>query len=188
MLVPYQLEGRNNRYLIRTEPGRRDELMPIIEKALADSDKNRIIRSVTSLEETRDESYRGHNALNKILMLVIVVLTLITAFGIVGLAMFSINRRRRQIGTRRALGATQLQVMRYFMLENFIISSLGVVIGVVAAIGLNIWLVSAFELKPLEPQLVLLGVVALYLVGQLAVLYPARKAAAIAPATATRSV
>lgn len=188
MLVPYQLEGRNNRYLIRTEPGRRDELMPIIEKALAESDKNRIIRSVTSLEETRTESYRGHNALNKILMLVIVVLTLITAFGIVGLAMFSINRRRRQIGTRRALGATQLQVMRYFMLENLIISSLGIVIGVGAAIGLNIWLVSKFELKPLEPQLLLAGVVALYLVGQLAVLYPARKAAAIAPATATRSV
>jgi putative ABC transport system permease protein len=188
MLVPYQLEGRNNRYLIRTEPGRRDELMPIIEKALAESDKNRIIRSVTSLEETRNESYRGHNALNNILMLVIVVLTLITAFGIVGLAMFSINRRRRQIGTRRALGATQLQVMRYFMLENLLISSLGIVIGVGAAIGLNIWLVSKFELKPLEPQLLLAGVVALYLVGQLAVLYPARKAAAIAPATATRSV
>ncbi|WP_333796879.1 ABC transporter permease [Rheinheimera sp.] len=188
MLVPYQLEGRNNRYMIRTEPGRRDELMPIVEKALAESDKNRIIRGVTSLEETRANSYRSHNALNRILLLVIVVLTLITAFGIVGLAMFSINRRKRQIGTRRALGATQLQVMRYFMLENLLITSLGVLIGVAAAIGLNIWLVSQFELKPLEPMLLLTGVVALYLVGQLAVLYPARKAAAIAPATATRSV
>lgn len=188
MLVPYQLEGRNNRYMIRTEPGRRDELMPIVEKALAESDKNRIIRGVTSLEETRADSYRSHNALNRILLLVIVVLTLITAFGIVGLAMFSINRRKRQIGTRRALGATQLQVMRYFMLENLLITSLGVLIGVAAAIGLNIWLVSQFELKPLEPMLLLTGVVVLYLVGQLAVLYPARKAAAIAPATATRSV
>lgn len=188
MLVPYQLEGRNNRYMIRTEPGRRDELMPIVEKALAESDKNRIIRGVTSLEETRADSYRSHNALNRILLLVIVVLTLITAFGIVGLAMFSINRRKRQIGTRRALGATQLQVMRYFMLENLLITSLGVLIGGAAAIGLNIWLVSQFELKPLEPMLLLTGVVVLYLVGQLAVLYPARKAAAIAPATATRSV
>lgn len=188
MLVPYQLEGRNNRYMIRTEPGRRDELMPIVEKALAESDKNRIIRGVQSLEETRAESYRSHNALNRILLLVIVVLTLITAFGIVGLAMFSINRRKRQIGTRRALGATQLQVMRYFMLENLLITTLGIVIGVAAAIGLNIWLVSQFELKPLEPALLFTGVIALYLVGQLAVLYPARKAAAIAPATATRSV
>ncbi len=188
MLVPYQMEGRNSRYIIRTEPGRRDELMPLIEKALAESNKNRIIRSVTSLEDTRKNSYRSHNALNKILLLVIVILTLITAFGIVGLAMFSINRRRRQIGTRRALGATQLQVMRYFMVENFLISSLGMVIGIAAAIGLNIWLVSKFDMTPLPPQLLLYAVVALYLVGQLAVFYPAQKAAAIAPASATRSV
>lgn len=188
MLVPFQMENRNGRYMIRTEPGRRDELMPIIEKALAESNKNRIIRNVTSLEDTREDSYRSHNALNKILLLVIVILTLITAFGIVGLAMFSINRRRRQIGTRRALGATQLQVMRYFMLENFLISTLGVTIGAIAAVGLNIWLVSKFELAPLQSQLLVFGVLALYLVGQLAVFYPARKAAAISPATATRSV
>lgn len=188
MLVPVQLENRSSRYLIRTEPGRRDELMPVIEQALAKADKNRIIRNLTSLEQTRQESYRSHQALNKILLFVIVLLTLITAFGIVGLAMFSINRRKKQIGTRRALGATQFQVMRYFMLENLLISTLGIVVGMAAAIGLNIWLVSKFQLTPLGPGLLLTGALVLYLVGQLAVFYPARKAAAIAPATATRSV
>lgn len=188
MLVPVQLENRNSRYLIRTEPGKRDEVMPLIEQALAKADKNRIIRNLTTLEQTRQESYRSHQALNKILLFVIVLLTLITAFGIVGLAMFSINRRKKQIGTRRALGATQLQVMRYFMLENLLISTLGIVVGMAAAIGLNIWLVSKFQLTPLGPGLLLIGALVLYLVGQLAVLYPARKAAAIAPATATRSV
>jgi putative ABC transport system permease protein len=188
MLVPMQLENRNSRYLIRTEPGRRDELMPVIEQALAKADKNRIIRNLTSLAQTRQESYRSHQALNKILLFVIVLLTLITAFGIVGLAMFSINRRKKQIGTRRALGATQFQVMRYFMLENLLISTLGIVVGMAAAIGLNIWLVSKFQLTPLGPGLLLTAALVLYLVGQLAVFYPARKAAAIAPATATRSV
>ncbi len=188
MLVPVQLENRNSRYLIRTEPGRRDELMPVIEQALANADKNRIIRNLTTLEQTRQDSYRSHQALNNILMFVIVLLTLITAFGIVGLAMFSINRRKKQIGTRRALGATRLQVMRYFMLENLLISTLGIVLGIGAAIGLNIWLVSKFQLAPLGPGLLLTGALVLYVVGQLAVFYPARKAAAIAPATATRSV
>ena len=188
MLVPVQLEGRGSRYLIRTEPGRRDELMPLIEKMLAESDKNRIIRNVTTLEDTRADSYRSDNALNKILLFVIVLLTLITAFGIVGLAMFSINRRRRQIGTRRALGATRFAIMRYFMLENFLISSLGIALGMLAAVALNIWLIGKFQLTPLEPGLLLIGAGVMYLVGQLAVLYPARQAAAIAPATATRSV
>ncbi|ALZ77274.1 FtsX-like permease family protein [Rheinheimera sp. F8] len=185
-LVPSQLENKGSRIFIRTEPGRRDALMPVIEKMLADSDKQRIIRNVKTMSETRDESYREHQATNNILLTVIIVLTLITGFGIVGLAMFSINRRTRQIGTRRALGASQWQIMRFFMLENLLISSLGVVLGIGGAVGLNIWLVSTFAMTPLTPGLLLVGCAALLLVGQLAVSYPALIAARISPATATR--
>jgi putative ABC transport system permease protein len=188
MLVPFQMESKNSRFFIRTEPGRRDEMMPIIEKLLAESDKERIIRRVTTLEETRKRSYRQQNATNKILTTVIITLTLITGFGIVGLAIFSINRRTKQIGTRRALGATQWQVMRYFMVENFMISAIGVIIGVIGAIGINMWLVSTFSLSPISFDLILFGVISLFFVGQLAVLYPARRAAKISPATATRTV
>ena len=78
--------------------------------------------------------------------------------------------------------------MRYFMVENFIISAVGVIIGSLAAVGLNMWLVSTFNLTPISFKLVLFGVVTLFLVGQLAVLYPARKAALIPPATATRTI
>ncbi|WP_337840831.1 FtsX-like permease family protein [Rheinheimera sp.] len=186
MLVPQQLESRGSRFFIRTEPGRRDELMPVIEKMLAEADKGRIIRRVTSMEQTRTESYRQHQATNSILLTVIVVLTLITGLGIVGLAMFSISRRTRQIGTRRALGASQWQVMRYFMLENLLISVVGVLLGAAGAVGLNIWLVSTFSMTPIGPELIATGVVVLLLVGQLAVSYPALLASRISPATATR--
>ncbi len=186
MLVPQQLDSRNSRFFIRTEPGRRDALMPQLEKALAESDKGRIVRNMKTMEQTRAESYREDLATYNILLTVIVVLTLITGFGIVGLAMFSINRRTRQIGTRRALGASQWQIMRFFMLENLLISGLGVLLGIGGAIGLNIWLVSTFAMTPLTPGLLLIGCAALLLVGQLAVSYPALIAARISPATATR--
>ncbi len=188
MLVPFQMETQSTYYFIRTEAGRRDELMPTIEKLLAESDKQRIIRRVTTVEETRARSYRQHNATNKILTTVIITLTVITGFGIVGLAIFSINRRTKQIGTRRALGATQWQVMRYFMVENFLISTVGIFIGVIGAIGLNMWLVNTFNLSPIGVELIIFGVLTLFIVGQLAVLYPARRASLIAPATATRTV
>jgi putative ABC transport system permease protein len=188
MLVPFQRESKGSYYFIRTEAGRRDELMPIIEKALAQSDKERIIRRVTTTEDTRNRSYQQHNATNKILTTVVVTLTLITGFGIVGLAIFSINRRTKQIGTRRALGATKGQIMRYFMMENFIISTFGNIIGCIGAIGLNMWLVNTFNLSPIGIELIAFGVIALFIVGQIAVLYPARKAALIAPATATRTI
>ena len=188
MLVPFQRESKGSYYFIRTEAGRRDELMPILEKALAQSDKERIIRRVTTTEDTRNRSYQQHNATNKILTTVVVTLTLITGFGIVGLAIFSINRRTKQIGTRRALGATKGQIMRYFMMENFIISTFGNIIGCIGAIGLNMWLVNTFNLSPIGIELIVFGVIALFIVGQIAVLYPARKAALIAPATATRTI
>lgn len=186
MLVPQQLDSRNSRFFIRTEPGRRDALMPQLEKALAESDKGRIVRNMQTMEQTRSDSYREDLATYNILLTVIIVLTLITGFGIVGLAMFSINRRTRQIGTRRALGASQWQIMRYFMLENLLISGLGVLLGIGGAVGLNIWLVSTFAMKPLTPGLLLIGCAALLAVGQLAVSYPALIAARISPATATR--
>jgi len=188
MLVPFQMESASSYYFIRTEVGKRDEMMPIIEKVLAESNKGRIIRRITTVEDTRKRSYRQHNATNKILTTVVATLTLITSFGIVGLAIFSINRRTKQIGTRRALGATRWQIMRYFMVENFLISTVGVFIGSIGAIGLNMWLVSTFNLTPISFELIVFGVVALFIVGQLAVLYPARKAALIPPATATRTI
>ena len=188
MLVPFQMESKGSRLFIRTEPGKRDELMPIIEKTLAENDKGRIIRRMRTMEETRERSYQRHNATNKVLSTVIITLTVITGFGIVGLAIFSINRRTKQIGTRRALGATRWQIMRYFMIENLLISSVGILIGCIGAVALNMWLVKTFELSPINIELILFGVVTLFIVGQLAVFYPARKASLISPAIATRTI
>ena len=63
------------------------------------------------------------------------MLTAVTALGIVGLASFSVNRRTRQIGIRRALGASKVAVLRYFMTENLMISLVGVLIGAALTIG-----------------------------------------------------
>ncbi|MBN7826941.1 FtsX-like permease family protein [Bowmanella dokdonensis] len=188
MLSPEKTLFSSSRYLVRTEPGRRDELMPKVEEILAESNKGRIIRDVTSMMDTRERSYRRHGAMIKILTTVMVILTVVTALGIVGLASFSVNRRRKQIGTRRALGASQSAILRYFMLENFLISTVGVVLGAALTIGLNIYLVQAFSLDRIDWYFIPLGMLVLWMVGQLAVFGPAKRAAGIAPAIATRTV
>lgn len=187
MLAPIILLQKSSFYFIRTEPGRRDELMPVIEQLLAQSDKNRVISQVTTIEDKRASSYKEHNATNKILQLVVLTLVLVTCFGIVGLATFNIKRRTKQIGTRRALGATRWQIMRYFMLENFMISLIGVVLGCFGAISLNIYLVQRFSMNPVGGELVIYSILAIVFIGQLAVFYPARKASLISPAMATRT-
>ncbi|MFT5675691.1 MAG: putative ABC transport system permease protein [Paraglaciecola sp.] len=188
MLSPEKMNFQGSQYFIRTEPGRRDELMPEVEELLASSHKGRLIKDMRSIEESRERSYRGHTAMIKILTTVIVILTIVTGLGIVGLASFSVNQRRKQIGTRRALGASQMAIIRYFMLENFLISSFGVVLGAALTIGLNILLVNVFSLDRIDWFYIPIGMVVLWLVGQFAVFGPARKAANIPPALATRTV
>jgi putative ABC transport system permease protein len=107
--------------------------------------------------------------------------------GIVGLASFSVNRRKKQIGTRRALGAAKNTIIRYFMIENLLISFVGVTLGAVLTVGLNMILVQAFSLTPIAWYYVPIGMISLLAIGQIAVLGPAQKAAGIPPALATRS-
>ena len=64
----------------------------------------------------------------------------------------------------------------------------GAVLGIAFAIGLSVWLVNTFELPKLDWRYLPAGVIALWAVGQLAAYGPARRAAGIEPATATRSV
>lgn len=187
MLVPQRRPSEFVRYIVRAEPGMRDELMPELEAKLAASNKDRIIRDMTTMDQTRKLAYVGDTAMIKILGFVVLLLTIITALGIVGLASFNVSRRTRQIGIRRALGATKPAIVRYFLVENSIVSAIGLGIGALLAIGLNIAMVEAFSLEPLAWYVIPVGMVILWIVGQLAVAGPARRASNITPAIATRS-
>jgi len=187
MIVPQRRASEFVRYIVRTEPGRRDELMPEIEAMLVASNADRIIRDMVTMEEVRKLAYVGDAALIKILGFVVVLLTIITSLGIIGLASFNVSRRTRQIGIRRALGASKPAVVRYFLVENSIISAVGLVVGAALSIGLNIAMVGAFSLEPLAWYVIPAGMLALWAVGQAAVAGPARRASNIAPSIATRS-
>ncbi len=188
ILVPNHTLFGATHYIVRTEPGRRDELMPQVEELLAASNQDRIVRSMRSMEEIRERSYKADSAMISILTFTIILLVTVTSLGIVGLASFSVNRRTRQIGTRRALGASKVAILRYFMTENLLISLLGVVTGAALTIGLNILMIETFSLTRIAWYLVPAAMLILLVVGQVAVLGPARKASSVPPAVATRTV
>ncbi|HEY0178391.1 MAG TPA: FtsX-like permease family protein [Dokdonella sp.] len=183
--MPY---GNSTRYMVRTEPGRRDEVMKAIEQKLGEANTSRIVGKVESMEQVRAEAYSGDRAMAIILGAVIVALLAITALGIVGMASFWVAQRTRQIGTRRALGATKRDILRYFQTENFIITTLGLVAGGVLAYALSLWLMHAYQAPRLPWYYVPVGFVCLWLLGQASVLGPALRASRVPPAVATRSV
>jgi putative ABC transport system permease protein len=187
MLVPLRSDFEMQRYVIRTEPGMRDKLMPEIEEKLAASNKDRIIQSVMSMDEIRARAYTGDAGMIKMLTFIVALLLIITGLGIVGLASFNVSRRTRQIGIRRALGASRSQVVRYFQVENFLVSGLGIAVGAILAVALNMLLVETFSLAPMSWYIVPGAMLVLWAVGQAAVIGPARRASRVSPAIATRS-
>jgi putative ABC transport system permease protein len=191
MLVPQYQDGEfdsSARYLVRTQPGRRDEVMKEAESKLGAINTGRIVRGLRSIEEVRGESYRQDRAMTIVLTTVIFSLLAVTGLGIVGMVSFWVTRRVKQIGTRRALGARRFDIRRYFMIENVIVVGIGIALGLLLTYGFNLWLMKHYELPRLAWYYAPLGALTVLLLGQLAVFGPATRASRVSPAVATRTV
>lgn len=183
--VPYTMGGN---YLIRTTPERRAEVLEAAVRVLKENGGHRIILAQKTYDELRRDFFAQDRAMAWLLIAVCIALLVVTALGIVGLASFWVQQRTKQIGVRRALGASRGQILRYFQTENFILATIGIVIGMLLAFGLNQLLMERYELARLPLMYLPVGALALWLLGQLAVYWPARRAAMVPPAVATRSV
>ena len=188
MLQPYVEYSGGVDYLIRAEEGQLSAIMPEVERVLLKTEPNRLISSVYTQEEILSRSYAKDQATLVILLIVMVLMMVITGLGIVGLASFSVSQRTRQIGTRRALGARKRDILRYFFLENLLLTSIGVLLGGVLTYMLSYLLLTQFGGARLDPMYYPRGVLILYVLGLIAVFAPARRAASIPPAIATRTV
>lgn len=187
-IVPLRLSnGFGTIYTMRAEAGQLERVMKEAEAALRRAAVGPVILKTKTVSDDRKERYRADNAMSWMLITVSVLLLLITASGIVGMASLWVIQRRKQIGVRRALGARRVDILRYFITENFIITSVGVVSGVLLALGLNQLLVAQLEMARLPLAYLLAGAGVFWALGVFAVYGPAWRAATISPATATRS-
>ncbi|HEU5398890.1 MAG TPA: FtsX-like permease family protein [Gammaproteobacteria bacterium] len=188
IILPTVFVRPNTRYLVRTLPGQRTAVMKVAEQKLGDSHDGDFLRHIRTLNYYMDSAYEGDHAITVMLSVMSGLILAITALGIVGLASFSVSQRTKQIGTRRALGARRADIVRYFMTENWLITSIGVILGSAFAVALNYWLVVLFKVSPISWYYIPVGVLCLWALGLAAVLGPALRAAAVPPAIATRSV
>jgi len=190
VLVPVQLTGKYSNYLVRTQPGQLEDVAKAVPGALIKVSRMRVFpakRGLRTFAEVRAHAYQTDRGMAIVMGVICVVLLTITAAGILGLTSFWVGQRRKQIGVRRALGATRRDILHYFLTENLLISTAGVVLGAVLALGLNVWLVSHFEMERMSLLYVLAGLVLLPLLGQAATLAPALRASRVPPVEATRS-
>ena len=189
MVLPLRMgAGKDQSYLIRTRPQDRARVLAAALAALKKADPLRVVTAKRSFDELRQMYFQDDRAMAGMLAGVIAALLIVTALGIAGLASFWVGQRRRMIGVRRALGATRSDILRYFQTENFLLTTIGIALGMVLAYGINLFLMLHYELPRLPVIYFPVGAIALWLIGQIAVLGPALRAAAVPPVVATRSV
>lgn len=186
MLYPILPTYRN--YVLRVDPARKAEVLAAASAALIAVYPTRLQLDKSTFGELRAKFFEQDRAMAWLLGFVCVGLLVITALGIVGLASFWVQQRTRQIGIRRALGASRADILSYFHTENFILATLGILLGMVLAYGINHGLMDAYQVPRLPGYFLPAGAILLWTLGQLAVFGPAVRASAVPPAVATRSV
>jgi len=186
LLMPVRQTVGSGYYLLRTDSAQRDGVRVAAVDALLNADRERVVVKQGNLDDVRKDYFRQDAAMAWLLVAVCVALLVVTALGIVGLASFWVQQRTGTIGIRRALGATRAQILRYFQTENFLLTSAGVVLGLAGALAINLVLMSHYELPRLPWIYLPIGALVLWLLGQLAVLGPALRAASLPPVAVMR--
>lgn len=173
-------------YVIRTNPERRQAVLDAAVAKLTEIQRKRVMFSKDTFEDIRANYFRKDSALTWALASICIALLLVTAFGIVGISSFWVQKRTRQIGIRRALGSTRHQILGHFLFENVMLVGAGSAIGVCLAYVVNQIFMGKYELERLPIAYALLGAAILIIVGQLSVLQPALRASSISAADAIR--
>jgi putative ABC transport system permease protein len=188
MLYPSVGPDPSTQYVVRVQPGELDRVIAAVPVALLKRDSSRRLDEAKRMSDMKRRGYANDSLMAVTLSTVTGLVLVFSSLGIFGLATFNVNTRTRQIGTRRAVGARRRDIVRYFMTENWLITSMGVVVGCCLALGIGYWLSTQYQLPRLSLYYLVGGVLGLWSVGQAAAWQPSLRAAKVSPAMATRNI
>src|SRR4051812_969997 len=184
---PYPQAGWPVMNVIVRTTGAPGAYAPAIKKALAEVEPDRPVSGVELMQEVVEKSL-GSRRFPALLLAGFAALALVlAAVGIVGVVSYSVAQRTQEIGIRMALGACKTDVLKLILSGSMAWVFAGIVLGVLASLGLTRLLGTLlYGVKPWNP--LVLGIVSLILafVALLASYVPARRAAKVDPMVALR--
>jgi len=173
-------------FAVRTEADPLTMARPITEQILS-VDKDLPVTAVQSMEQVASASVAQPRITMFLLGIFALLALFIASIGIYGVLSYSVKQRTQEIGIRMSLGASPASVQRLVLSRALLLSSIGVGIGLVIAVGLS-WVMNSllFGVSARDP-ITFIGVsVFLTAVAMFASYLPARRASKVDPLEAMR--
>ena len=185
-VMEYVFTGRN--YLLKVTAGHIDKVRNQVSDTILAVQPERDIYRVITMAEHLQRFYRHDKGLAQLFLMLCGLMIFVTAISSYAYSQFHISRQKKFIGIRRALGARKKDILLYVLTENWLVYSIGCVLGLGMALAFNILLSQYISLSKPDMMLFLLASAVIFVAGTLATLIPAIKTSNIPPVIATRTV
>jgi ABC-type antimicrobial peptide transport system permease subunit len=163
-------------------------LSQTIERVVRDADRAVPVVRLREMDTVFAESIRRPRLLAQLLTAFAGLALLLATLGTYGVLSYMVAERRREIGIRMALGAHQSTVLAQIMKQGLILTAVGVVLGLIGALGVNRLIASLlFGVQPTDPATLATVVVTILLVAAFACWLPAWRAARVNPSVVLRA-
>jgi putative ABC transport system permease protein len=176
------------RYIVRTKNIQLTAaVIENVSRYLMQNYHNELNLNINKISEVKTETFNTDNMISILLKVINIVLGAVVAIAISGQTLFWINQRIKQIGVRRALGASQRDIMVLLLLENTIICSAGLAVGILLSLLAN-QATLTLGYPPLPPLFLMSTCVLLLALCLISTAIPAWRASKISPSVATRTL
>jgi putative ABC transport system permease protein len=174
------------RAVVRSVPGREADALKATREVW--SEVSALAFAPSFLDRDLDAQYRAEARTERIVQAGALLTVVIACLGLFGLAAFTVESRRKEIGLRKAVGASVASVVRMVTADMLRLLALAAAIGLpLAYAGMRVWLRDFAYQVPLGPTAFVVAALTATAAGLIAVLYHAARAARIDPATTLRA-
>jgi putative ABC transport system permease protein len=196
VLVPFPLMkyylGDTSLEMLYVQASTPDGVIPTtnrLEALLKSRHPTRAQYTVQNLSSILEAARRIALALTIVLLLIGFIALLVSGIGIMNIMLVTVRERTREIGIRKAIGARHREILEQFLLEAFLISGFGSVLGILIAVAIPVmarpWLPASISI-PVPWQAVVLSFLVSCSVGVFFGYLPADRAAKLQPTESLR--
>ena len=188
VFIPYLQAPRASAVLYLRTAGPPEALVPAVRGLIRELSPNLPVYDVRTMEDRVELATVRPRLTTWVLAVFAAAALLLAGVGVYGVIAYEVTQRTREIGVRMALGARPAAVLRMVLRRGFVLTLLGLGVGLLVAFGVTRLLRSLlYEVGPADPATYVAIVLVLATAAALATWFPARRATRVDPVEAIRT-